>query len=460
VGSKKEFKEFTQRTIESVADLAQREKVSNNIEKYNESFKDGLLRYSKLAVARQRAGYLKNKVLNELDRYLIEFEDNFTSNGGKIIWARDAEEALNEIGKIVRKHGITHVVKSKSMMTEEIQLNDFLKNRKVEVVETDLGEFIVQVANDKTFHFVTPAMHFSKDDVSVLYHQKLAAPENLTPEEITLFTRNHMRLKFAGAQMGITGANFLVSDVGGVAVTENEGNALLTMAVPKIHLVLAGIDKLIPSLESLDVFWPLLASHGTGQPITAYNSIITGPRKEGESSGPDEMILVLIDNGRTKVLAQEKQRQALSCIKCGACLNVCPVYKLIGGKSYGTTYQGPIGAVITPFLAGFEEYSHLSYASTLCGKCDDVCPVGIPLHNMLIYNRNYAVKNGFAIKSDTRRIKWLTWASSSRKWIDMPGSSIKNMIIRRAIKKDWGKERRVPEVAKRSFNQLWKEKNK
>jgi len=459
VGSNQKFKEFVLRTAESVADLSQREKVAYAIDKYEESFATGLSRYSKLAVARQRAGYLKNKALNELDRYLIEFEDNFTSNGGKIIWARDAEEARDEIAKIIKKRGVSKVVKSKSMITEEIHLNEFLISKGVDVYETDLGEFIVQLAGDKTFHIVTPAMHFSKEDVSTLYAEKLSAPENLTPEEITQFTRNHLRPKFAEAQMGITGANFLISDMGGVAITENEGNGLLTMSVPKTHLVIAGIDKLIPSLENLDIFWPLLASHGTGQSVTAYNSIITGPRKEGEFGGPEEVILILIDNGRTNILAQEKQRQALSCIKCGACLNACPVYKLIGGKAYGTTYQGPIGAVLTPFLLGFDEYSHLSFASSLCGKCDTVCPVNIPLHNMLIYNRNYAVKNGFKAISNTRRVKWFTKVSSSRKLLDLPSSSLKNMIVGQIMKKSWGKDREMPKLADKSFNQQYKERN-
>ena len=447
------------RTTESVANLPQREKITHAINKYNESFKTGLSGYSNLTLARQRAGYLKNKVLNELDRYLIEFEDNFTTNGGKIIWARNAEEALNEIGKMVKKRAISKVVKSKSMISEEIRLNEFLLNQGVDVCETDLGEFIVQLAGDKTFHIVTPAMHFSKEDVSNLFTAKLKAPENLTPEEITLYTREFLRPKFAEAQMGITGANFLISDMGGVAITENEGNGLLSLSFPKTHLVIAGIDKLIPSLENLDVFWPILASHGTGQSVTAYNSVITGPRKEGESGGPEELILVLIDNGRTNLLAQEKQRQALSCIKCGACLNACPVYKLIGGKAYGTTYQGPIGAVITPFLSGFDEYSHLSFASTLCGKCDTVCPVNIPLHNMLIYNRNYAVNNGFNTVSNARRVKWFTKVSSSRKFSDWPSSSIKNMIVNMIMKKSWGKEREIPKLAEKSFNKQWNELN-
>lgn len=460
MGISAENKEFNARVAQSVGDMVQHEKINFTIRQYDKAVGDGLKQYAKLPTARQRSGYIKYKVINELDRYLIEFEDNFTSNGGKIIWAKDAEEALHEIDKVIKKHQVTSIVKSKSMVTEEIALNEHLIRKGVEVIETDLGEFIVQQANDKPFHIVTPAMHFSKEDVAGLYHKKFNTPENLTPEEITDFTRKYLRDKFANAQMGITGANFLISDIGAVAVTENEGNALLSMSLPKVHLVIAGIEKLLPSMDNLDLFWPLLASYGTGQPVTAYNSIISGPRKEGEFSGPNEMIVVLIDNGRTKVLEQEKQRQALSCIKCGACLNACPVFKLVGGKSYCTTYPGPIGAVITPFMKDFDTYKHLSYASTLCGKCDTVCPVNIPLHNLLLYNRNYAVNNGFIKGSESRKVRWLSKAMSSRKLLDMPGSGIKNMLVHLTMKKSWGNQRTLPKIAPASFNKIWKDKTK
>ncbi len=460
MGINTEYKDFTLRSADVANDGAQQEKIRYAINQYDKAVADGTAKYARLLVARQRAGFIKHKVINELDRYLIEFEDNFTANGGKLIWARDAREALSEIEKIIKKHQITSVVKSKSMVTEEISLNDHLQKLGVEVVETDLGEFIVQQANDKPYHIVTPAMHFSKEDVATLYHEKLGAPEQLTPDEITAFTRDYMREKFAHAQMGITGANFLISDIGAIALTENEGNGLLSMALPKIHLVVTGIEKLIPSMDNLELFWPLLASHGTGQSVTAYNSILSGPRREGELSGPDEMIVVLIDNGRSKVLEQEKQRQALSCIKCGACLNACPVFKLIGGKSYGTTYPGPIGAVVTPFMKDFDTYKHLSYASTLCGKCDTVCPVNIPLRNLLLYNRNYAVKQKYVTGSEARKVRWMSKAMSSRKLLDMPGSGIKNMLIRFSIRKSWGNQRELPEAAPASFNQRWREQNK
>jgi L-lactate dehydrogenase complex protein LldF len=345
------------------------------------------------------------------------------------------------------------------MITEEIELNPALEKSDIEVLETDLGEFIVQQANQKPYHIVTPAMHLSKEDVASLYHEKFNTDENLTPEELTLYTRELLREKFVHADVGITGANFLLSDIGGVAVTENEGNAFLSMSFPKIHIAIAGIDKLIPSIKDLDLYWPLLATHGTGQPMTVYNSIICGPKKNGEKDGPEEMYLILIDNGRSNLLAKERQRQALSCIKCGACLNICPVYKNIGGHSYHTTYSGPIGAVITPHLKDFKTYKHLSFASSLCGACTTVCPVKIPLHELLLVNRNDAVKNGFIPFTEKQGIKWSTKALKSRKLMNMTSGKTKNTLANKFAAKSWGNKRIFPQISDKSFNELWKEKN-
>ena len=359
-----------------------RKKIKFNISKYDDAVNEGKKLYRNIELAKDRAGQIKYKVINELDQHLIEFEDKFLKNGGKIIWARDADEAVREIIKLINNKKAKTVVKSKSMTTEEIELNEALEKNGVDVVETDLGEFIVQQAGQKPYHIVTPAMHLSKEDVASLYHEKFQTEENLSPEELTSYTRDLLRNKFINADIGISGANFLLADIGGIAVTENEGNAFLSMSFPKIHIAIAGIEKIIPSVKDLDLFWPLLATHGTGQQLTVYNSIITGPKKSGEKDGPEEMYLVLIDNGRTQLLSKERQRQALTCIRCGACLNACPVYKNIGGHTYNTTYSGPIGAVITPHLKDFKTYKRLSFASSLCGKCTTVCPVKIPLQQL------------------------------------------------------------------------------
>ncbi len=414
--------------------------------------------YKDKELARRRAGHIKYKMINDLDKYLIEFEDNFIKNGGKIIWARDTNDAINGILEVAKKHDLKRAVKSKSMTTEEIDLNDVLEKSGIKTLETDLGEFIVQLADQKPYHIVTPAMHMSKEDVAKLYHQKFNVDENMTPEELTNYTRNLLRKEFEEADLGITGANFLISDIGGIAVTENEGNGVLSMAFPKVHIAIAGIEKIIPYVEDLDLFWPLLATHGTGQNMTVYNSIITGPRKNGEKDGPEEMYLVLIDNGRSNLLSLSRQRQALSCIRCGACLNACPVYKNIGGHTYNTTYSGPIGAVINPHMSDFGENKHLSFASSLCGECTTVCPVKIPLHELLLVNRQYAVKKGYFTFSEKQGISLSTKGMKSRKMMDMVGGNMKNMLAKSFLSKTWGPRRDLPKFSDKSFNKMWRDK--
>ena len=439
-------------------DKTHREKIKFNMSRYDTAVAKGKDNYKNLDIAKDRAGFLKYKVISELDRYLIEFEDNFTANGGKIIWAQNSDEALKEIQNITKNHNIKSAVKSKSMTTEEIELNEALTKDGIDVLETDLGEFIVQQAGQKPYHIVTPAMHMSKEDVALLYNEKFSTPENLTPEELTLYTRKLLREKFTTADLGITGANFLIADTGSIALTENEGNGLLSMSFPKVHIAIAGIEKIIPKLEDLDLFWPLLSSHGTGQSMTVYNSIISGPRKNGENDGPENMYLILLDNGRVNLLKEEKQRQALSCIRCGACLNACPVYKNIGGHTYNTTYSGPIGSVITPYLAGMKKFKHLSFASSLCGKCTTVCPVNIPLHELLLLNRNHSVKEGYYTFFEKQTITLSSKVLRSRKMLDLLSGNTKNILMKLTVSKTWGPRRDLPEMAPKSFNQLWKEK--
>jgi L-lactate dehydrogenase complex protein LldF len=441
-------------------DMEHRKKIKFNMSQYDAAVIKGKENYCNLDIARDRAGYYKYKVISELDRYLIEFEDNFTANGGKIIWAQNSEEALSEIKKITDSHNIKSAVKSKSMTTEEIELNTALEKDGIDILETDLGEFIVQLAGQKPYHIVTPAMHMSKEDVAQLYNEKFKTPDNLSPEELTAYTRNLLREKFTSADLGITGANFLIADTGSIALTENEGNGMLSMSFPRVHIAIAGIEKIIPKLEDLDLYWPLLAAHGTGQPMTVYNSIISGPRKNGEEDGPQSMYLILLDNGRTKLLKEERQRQALSCIRCGACLNVCPVYKNIGGHTYNTTYSGPIGSVITPYLSGIKKYKHLSFASSLCGSCTTVCPVKIPIHELLLVNRNHAIKKGQYTFFEKQTVVISSRVLRSRNMLDLLSGGTKNKLMKMAMSKSWGPRRELPEIAPKSFSQQWKEKEK
>jgi len=345
------------------------------------------------------------------------------------------------------------------MVTEEIHLNNYLESVGIESVETDLGEYIQQMDGEAPYHIVTPAMHKSKEDVAKLFNEKLGTDINLTPEQLTLVARKNLREKYVQAEIGVTGANFIIADVGAIAVTENEGNARLSAAWPKTHIVIVGIEKMIPSINDLGLFWPLLATYGTGQQVTVYNSIISGPRQKDETDGPEEMYVILLDNGRTDLLANAKSREALYCIRCGACLNACPIYKNIGGHAYDTTYSGPIGSVITPHLRGMHDYKHLSYASSLCGNCTEVCPVKINLHELLLENRKEAVDLGEA--SFTEKFAWKAWKQTSmnRKLMNQGTAPIKNWVINKMFK-GWSNQRAPLEFPAKTFNQLWKEGHK
>src|SRR5580658_6000358 len=404
---------FIARSTIKAEDLDHRKKINFNIGRYNAVVPQGKQQFADLNLARERAKNIKWRAIETLDKQLEDFESVFTKHGGRVIWAETAAQALEAVRTICKDKTCRTIVKSKSMVTEEIKLNHFLEENGIESVETDLGEYIQQLDGEPPYHIVTPAMHKSKEDVAKLFYEKLNTKPNLTPEQLTLVARDKLRKKYVQAEIGITGANFIISDIGGIAVTENEGNGRLSCSFPKTHIVIVGIEKVIPSLTDLALFWPLLATYGTGQQLTVYNTILTGPRQHNEPDGPEEMIVILLDNGRTNILSNEKSRESLYCIRCGACLNACPVYKNIGGHSYGTTYSGPIGAVITPHLKKMEEWKHLSYASSLCGNCTEVCAVKINLHELLLENRHEAVAEGNTPWSE--KIAWNVWKMASLK---------------------------------------------
>ena len=449
---------FLDKADELAFDLTHRKKILFNLKQYDTKVEQGKEQYANLELAKERAAFIKWKTIENLDKYLLEFEANFTKRGGKVIWALDAEEAVSEVLGILERANAKSVVKSKSMITEEIHLNKHLEAHGIEPVETDLGEFIVQLRDEPPYHIVTPAMHLSKEDVAKTFHEVYKLPLDSTPSDITAYVRKMLRQKYQQAEAGITGANFIIADTGAIAITENEGNAMMSMAFPKIQITIAGIEKMLPSLADLDLFWPLLATHGTGQNLTVYNSILGGPRQEGEFDGPEEMYVVLLDNNRTNLLAQHDQRQALSCIRCGACLNACPVYKNVGGHTYGTVYSGPIGSVISPHLSGMREFKHLSYASSLCGKCTEVCPVKIELHKLLLYNRRDSVEADLSSKSE----KWIYvfWkkAMLKRETMNKGGASTKNFMLQNFFRKSWGDRRDLPKVAAKSFNEIMRER--
>ncbi|MBP8114643.1 MAG: iron-sulfur cluster-binding protein [Chitinophagaceae bacterium] len=450
--------DFIAKSTIKAADKEHRRKINFNIGKYNAVVPKGKEQFPNVELVREKAKNIKWKAIETLDKQLETFEANITRRGAKVIWAEDAQQALDEIKKICDEKSCKTLVKSKSMVTEEIHLNDFLEKNGIESVETDLGEYIQQLDGEAPYHIVTPAMHKSKEDVAKLFAEKLGTDPKATPQELTLIARDILREKYVQAEVGVTGANFIIADIGGIAVTENEGNARLSCAFPKTHIVIAGIEKMIPSMTDLALFWPLLSTFGTGQQVTVYNTIVTGPRQPNEKDGPEDMYVILLDNGRTNILANEKQRESLYCIRCGACLNACPVYKNIGGHTYAATYSGPIGSVITPHLKNMDDWKHLSYASSLCGACTEVCPVKINIHELLLENRHEAVEEGHSAFSE--KIAWKMWKQGMlrRKWMNMANGKMKNWVVNTMVK-GWKEHRGDMEFPKKSFNEMWKERN-
>ncbi|WP_439504549.1 LutB/LldF family L-lactate oxidation iron-sulfur protein [Sediminibacterium sp.] len=450
---------FIAKSTIKAADLEHRRKINFNIGKYNAVVPIGKKQFTNVMQAREIAKNKKWEAIEHLDQYLIQFEEKISARGAKVLWAETAEEALSQIGAICKEKQCKTLVKSKSMVTEEIHLNSYLEKNGIESVETDLGEYIQQLDGEAPYHIVTPAMHKSKEDVARLFADKLGVPGGLSPEELTLVARKKLREKYVQAEIGVTGANFILPDIGAIAITENEGNGRLSCAWPKTHIVIVGIEKVIPSVHDLALFWPLLSTYGTGQKVTVYNTIISGPRQANETDGPEEMIVILLDNGRTNLLANKTAREALYCIRCGACLNACPVYKNIGGHAYDTTYSGPIGKVITPYLKGLDEYKHLSYASSLCGNCTEVCPVRINLHELLLDNRHEAVVQGNS--SLAERIAWKVWktASMNRTLMNAGNGKMKNWVVNKVFQ-GWTAHRSELDFSTKTFNELWKEANK
>jgi L-lactate dehydrogenase complex protein LldF len=419
---------------------------------------------------RERAYRIKQETMANLDRYLEQMADAVEERGGKVFFAREGEDVVRYVADLARRRYAKVITKSKSMATEEIELNRRLEedyaDLGLEIVETDLGEWIAQLADDHPSHIVGPILHMNRGQVADVLSG--VAGERLPPnvEDLARFARKRLREKFLTADIGMTGANFGVAETGTVVTVTNEGNARLVTSVPPVHVVVMGIEKLIPRFTDLSVFVQLLARSSTGQKITVYTNFITGPRGEGELDGAEEMHLILLDNGRSELIGTEFE-EALYCIRCGACLNVCPVYRQTGGHAYGSTYSGPIGAVITPLLKGDEEARDLPHASSLCGACSEACPVGIPLHDLLLKLRNRQVEEGLA--SRPQRAAFKVFESTMRrpalyKISGKAGRGAQKPLLRDGSVRPvsgpmsgWTGSRDLPPLAKKSFRELWKE---
>jgi L-lactate dehydrogenase complex protein LldF len=461
---------FHHDAAEKTADLTHRAIIRKNIDTYDVAVARGKSRFADWEAARQRCHEIKWEGVNHLDRYLEEFEANVRKRGGHVFWAANSEEARNYVVQLAQARAVKTIVKSKSMITEEIFLNPALEKCGIHVWETDLGEYIVQLRNEPPYHIVTPAMHLNREQIAKLFREKI--PNDVTDDshsELVAAARRALRRAFFSAEMGISGANFLVADTGMVAISTNEGNARLCTSVPKIHVVFAGIEKVIPRLQDLAALWPVLATAGTGQHITTYSTLIGGPRTANENDGPEEFHVILLDNGRSELLADLEQRDVLFCIRCGACLNACPVYRNVGGHSYGTTYQGPIGSVLTPHLRGLNEFQHLSYASSLCGNCTDVCPVKIDLAHHLLHNRRNAVEEGDRPWLERLGMRLWRWAMMSGPRFRLAGSLGRWVLLglygagaqgtSADPLKPWTRNREAPPLAPISFHDMWRRQN-
>ncbi len=336
---------------------------------------------------------IRTHTLENLDYYLEQLSENVVKRGGHVFFASTKEEANEYITKVAKEKQAKKVVKSKSMVTEEIHLNSALEKAGCEVVETDLGEYILQLDDhDPPSHIVVPALHKNKEQIRDTFKEKRGYDKSEIPEELALFAREQLRQEFLSADLGITGCNFAVAESGSISLVTNEGNAGLVTALPKAQITVMGMERIVPTWEELDIMVSLLCRSSVGQKLTSYITGLTGPKDEGDVDGPEEFHLVIVDNGRSNILGTEFQ-SALHCIRCAACVNVCPVYRHVGGHSYGSIYAGPIGAVLSPLLGGYEDYKELPYASSLCAACTDACPVKIPLHELLIKHRRKIVED-------------------------------------------------------------------
>jgi L-lactate dehydrogenase complex protein LldF len=418
---------------------------------------------------RTQANLLKKHTIDHLDYYLEQFERNVEARGGRVTYCKDGTEVADFVLSLAKQRGARLIVKSKSMTTEEIDLNERLEHHGLESVETDLGEYILQLAHERPYHIVAPALHKTRYDVAQILTERLNAPHDTVIENQTALARSVLRQKFLAADIGISGANFLVADSGAIVLVENEGNARLTTSAPKIHIAVAGIEKVIPRAQDLAVFLKLLARSATGQLLSVYTSFLSGPRRPGEIDGPDEFHVVLLDNGRTRLLPNPERRQSLYCIRCGACLNTCPVYRKIGGHSFPWVYSGPIGAIITPQFLGTAHEPGLPFASSLCGACAEVCPVKIEIPKILLDLRAEVTR--------TKQYRPEKWAFQSFAWLmrhprayefvgrfaaslapSRDGAWIRRVpaLLNVGPIRAWLSQRDLPPPPSRSFRQLWR----
>jgi len=455
-----QFKEASQRVT---ADVNQRQFIRTALGNYEIARDLRKAQFQSWESARRTAAATKWEAINHLDTHLKELAAKLESRGTHVHWASHGGHARDIILDIVRQKKARSIIKSKSMTSEEIHLNDALEKAGFNVVESDLGEFIVQLRHETPYHIVFPSMHLKRGEIRDLFQRELGDAPSDNPEELTMVARRVMRHKYLEADLGFTGGNFAIAETGMISITENEGNSRLTAALPKTMITLIGIEKVLPKLADLALFLPMLGTAGAGQMMTGYNTMYGGPRQPGEADGPEEWHVVLLDNRRTELLADAEQRDALHCIRCGACLNVCPIFRNVGGHTYGTTYSGPVGSVITPHLRGLQDWKHLSNASSLCGACTEACPVKIDLHHHLLQNRRNAAtekpaffeRMGYKIFSIIANDPTFWSLAKKAGWLTQPlHAMVKGTLLDPA--RAWTKTRDLPPMARVSFKDWWR----
>ena len=420
-------------------------------------------------LVRDRARHARLHALGRLDAMLETFERRLTENGVRVHWARDADEACRIVARLARERGLRRAVKAKSMLSEEIRLNPALEAAGVQVVETDLGEYVVQLADDRPSHIILPILHLTKEDVGRVMERRLAVPFTPRPAELCRVARERLRGDFLAADLGISGANFGVAETGTICLVSNEGNIRMGTTLPRVHVALLGIEKLVPTLADLDAMLKVLARSATGQKITVYTSLIHGPRRTPDEIAPEEVHVVLLDHGRAATLAGE-EAEILACIRCGACLNACPVFRAIGGHAYGTVYPGPLGSVLTPALRGLPEWRELPEASSLCGACREVCPVRIDLPRMLLGLRARGVARHGAPLRLRLAMRAFALLATRPRWLRLArriGGALARRFardgwLRRApgLLAGWTAHRDLPAPARRSFDDWWEERRR
>jgi L-lactate dehydrogenase complex protein LldF len=457
---------FRARAAQALDDAFLRQALTIATTKFIDLRREAFDEFPEGEALRDRARAIKEATLQRLDQYLEQLIDNVERRGGHVHYADTADDARRIVLDIARRAGARLAVKSKSMATEEIELNEALLEAGVTPVETDLGEYIIQLAHEKPSHIIAPAIHKTKGQVAELFSRELGREVAADPEELTRIARHELRDKFLAADLGITGANFAVADTGTVVLVTNEGNGRMVTTLPRVHVAIMGVEKVVPSMSDLVVFLAILAKSATGQKLSSYTTLVQGPRRAGELEGAEAFHLVLLDNGRVKQLAGTL-REALSCLRCGACLNVCPVYRQIGGHAYGYTYPGPIGILLTAMQHGDGAVKDLAHASSLCGACADACPVRIDIPRMLIELRAQNVEQAVAPRGERRVFRLLArlltmprlyrLAAPFGRLAQRPFAREGGIRTLPGFFGEWTRTRDLPAVAGRTFTERWAE---